>query len=191
MKQKPQRYNITSDKLEFVRNTLKIMWRFTHDGVLNVEGVLPRLGHGLVSLQNYMPVDPPGYRNGAESGLMCLKKFRWSLTTLWTTHYCHQGFVSLSMLIFASSVSGFWGLLVNSNQNQITNWRSTISKGSSRDGPPARMNDGCDSRGHTLSIFTHLESVCPSGWARPKGLGFTDTSLIPFNDFYRKMWRFF
>ncbi len=28
MKQEPQGYNITPDKLEFVRNTLKIMWRF-------------------------------------------------------------------------------------------------------------------------------------------------------------------
>ncbi len=28
MKQEPQEYNITSNKLEFVRNTLKILWRF-------------------------------------------------------------------------------------------------------------------------------------------------------------------
>ncbi len=31
MKQEPQRYNIISDKLEFVRNTLKIMWRFSSE----------------------------------------------------------------------------------------------------------------------------------------------------------------
>ncbi len=30
MKQEPQGYNITSDKLEFVRNTLKIMRQFLH-----------------------------------------------------------------------------------------------------------------------------------------------------------------
>ncbi len=28
MKQEPQGYNITSDKLEFVQNTLKIKWQF-------------------------------------------------------------------------------------------------------------------------------------------------------------------
>ncbi len=31
MKQEPQGYNITSDKLEFVRNALKIMWQFLQE----------------------------------------------------------------------------------------------------------------------------------------------------------------
>ncbi len=35
MKQEPQGKNITSDKLEFVRNTLKIMWRFLQENFDN------------------------------------------------------------------------------------------------------------------------------------------------------------
>ncbi len=31
MKQEPQGYNVTKDKLEFVRNTLKIMWQFLQE----------------------------------------------------------------------------------------------------------------------------------------------------------------
>ncbi len=31
MKQEPQGHNITSNKLEFVRNTLKIMWQFLQE----------------------------------------------------------------------------------------------------------------------------------------------------------------
>ncbi len=33
MKQEPQGYKITSNKLEFVRNTLKIMWRFLQENL--------------------------------------------------------------------------------------------------------------------------------------------------------------
>ncbi len=35
MKQEPQGYNITFDELEFVRNTLKIMWRFLQENFDN------------------------------------------------------------------------------------------------------------------------------------------------------------
>ncbi len=35
MKQEPQGYNLTSDKLEFVRNTMKIMWRFSQENLDN------------------------------------------------------------------------------------------------------------------------------------------------------------
>ncbi len=54
-------------------------------------------------------------------------------------------------------------------------------KGSSGDGPTAHANDGRDSRGRAPSIFTPLETACPSGRTRPRGQDHLWHRFQPFN----------
>ncbi len=152
----------------------------THDGALDVEGELPRLGHRRVSLQNYTLVSPLGYRNGPASGPTCLKK----ISMIADHPLDHSSLLSAVLKFFFAGFRtlGF-GLLGLVGEPQ-PKFESPTGDPPTQGGGHPRMNPPhvqmIDFRRRAPSIFIPPESACPSGRARPKGLRFHRHPFTPF-----------